>query len=106
MHSDLRMMTSKGDTMNKSELVEAIAQGSGVTKADANRVLDMFISTVTDVLKAGDQLVLTGFCSLSVGNRPQRQGRDPRTGNPITIKASRVVKFKTGKLLKEAVQHG
>ena len=58
--------------MNKSELVEAIAQGSGLTKADANRVLDMFMSTVTDVLKAGDQVVLTGFGSFSIGNRPER----------------------------------
>ncbi len=90
--------------MNKSELVEAIAQGSGVTKADANRVLDMFMSTVTDVLKAGDQVVLTGFGSFSIGNRPERKGRDPRTGVEIQIKASRVAKFKAGKLLKEAVQ--
>jgi DNA-binding protein HU-beta len=91
--------------MNKSELIEAIAQGSGVTKADANRVIETFMSTVTDVLKSGDQLILTGFCSLSVGNRAERKGRDPRTGKEIKIKASRVVKFKTGKLLKEAVQN-
>ena len=90
--------------MNKSELVEAIAQGSGVTKADANRVLDMFMSTVTDVLKSGDQVVLTGFGSFATGNRPARKGRDPRTGKEIQIKASRVAKFKAGKLLKEAVQ--
>ena len=90
--------------MNKSELVEAIAQGSGVTKADANRVLDMFMSTITDVLKAGDQVVLTGFGSFSTGDRPARKGRDPRTGKEIQIRASRVAKFKAGKLLKEAVQ--
>ncbi len=90
--------------MNKSELIEAIAQDSGVTKADANRVLDAFMNTVKDVLKDGEQLILTGFCSLSVGHRKERKGRDPRTGKEIKIKASRVVKFKTGKLLKEAVQ--
>ena len=90
--------------MNKSELVEAIAQGSGLTKADANRVLDMFMNTVTDALKAGDQVVLTGFGSFSIANRPERKGRDPRTGAEIQIKASRVAKFKAGKLLKEAVQ--
>lgn len=90
--------------MNKSELIEAIAQGSGVTKADANRVIDVFMSTITDVLKAGDQIGLTGYFSLSVGHRAERKGRDPRTGKEIQIKASRVVKFKTGKLLKEAVQ--
>lgn len=90
--------------MNKSELIEAIAQGSGVTKADANRVIDTFMSTIADVLKSGDQIALTGYFNLSVGNRAERKGRDPRTGKEILIKASRVVKFKTGKLLKEAVQ--
>ncbi len=90
--------------MNKSELVEAIAQGSGVTKADANRVLDTFMSTVTDVLKSGDQIALTGFGTFATSNRSARKGRDPRTGNEINIKASRVAKFKAGKLLKEAVQ--
>ena len=92
--------------MNKSELVDAIAQRSGVTKADAARVLETFTDTVTDVLKSGDQVVLTGFGSFSTGDRAARTGRDPRTGKPIQIKAARVAKFKVGKLLKEAVQEG
>ena len=92
--------------MNKSELVEAIAQGSGVTKADANRVLDTFMMTVTDALKSGDQVVLPGFGSFSTGNRSARTGRNPQTGQAIQIKASRVAKFKAGKTLKEAVQKG
>ena len=91
--------------MNKSELIDAIAHDSGVTKADANRVLDAFLKTLTDVLKADDQLILTGQFSLSVGHRAERKGRDPRSGKEIDIKASKVVKFKTGKLLKEAIQH-
>jgi DNA-binding protein HU-beta len=90
--------------MNKSELVAAIANGSGVTKADANRVLDMFMQTVTDALKSGDQVVLPGFGSFSTGNRSARTGRNPQTGQTIQIKASRVAKFKAGKTLKEAVQ--
>lgn len=90
--------------MNKSELVEAIANGSGVTKADANRVLDTFMLTVTDALKSGDQVVLPGFGSFSTGNRSARTGRNPQTGQTIQIKASRVAKFKAGKSLKEAVQ--
>ncbi len=90
--------------MNKSELVEAIANGSGVTKADANRILDAFMATVTDVLKSGDQVVLPGFGSFSTGNRSARTGRNPQTGQAIQIKASRVAKFKAGKSLKEAVQ--
>ena len=90
--------------MNKSELVEAIANGSGVTKADAHRVLEMFMTTVTDALKSGDQVVLPGFGSFSTGNRSARTGRNPQTGQAIQIKASRVAKFKAGKSLKEAVQ--
>ncbi len=90
--------------MNKSELVAAIANGSGVTKADANRVLDTFMQTVTDALKSGDQVVLPGFGSFSTGNRSARTGRNPQTGQTIQIKASRVAKFKAGKSLKEAVQ--
>jgi DNA-binding protein HU-beta len=98
------MTNSKGEKMNKSELVEAIASGSGVTKADANRVLDTFMLTVTDALKSGDQVVLPGFGSFSTGNRSARTGRNPQTGQTIQIKASRVAKFKAGKSLKEAVQ--
>ena len=98
------MNNCKGEKMNKSELVEAIANGSGVTKADANRVLDTFMLTVTDALKSGDQVVLPGFGSFSIGNRSARTGRNPQTGQAIQIKASRVAKFKAGKSLKEAVQ--
>ncbi|HHF7346271.1 MULTISPECIES: HU family DNA-binding protein [Legionella] len=90
--------------MNKSELIEAIASGSGVTKADASRVLDTFMTTVTDALRSGDQVVLPGFGSFSTGNRSERTGRNPQTGATIRIKASRVAKFKAGKNLKEAVQ--
>lgn len=98
------MINCKGDTMNKSELVEAIANGSGLTKAAAGRVLETFMTTVTDVLKKGDQVVIPGFGSFSTGKRSARQGRNPQTGKPIQIKASVVAKFKAGKNLKEAVQ--
>jgi DNA-binding protein HU-beta len=98
------MTNCKGEKMNKSELVEAIANGSGVTKADASRVLDTFMATVTDALKSGDQVVLPGFGSFAIGNRSARTGRNPQTGEAIQIKASRVAKFKAGKSLKEAVQ--
>ncbi|KTD22622.1 HU family DNA-binding protein [Legionella londiniensis] len=90
--------------MNKSELVEAIANNSGVTKAVASKVLDTFMQTVTEALKKGDQIVLPGFGSFSTGNRSERTGRNPQTGQAIKIKASRVAKFKAGKTLKEAVQ--
>ena len=92
--------------MNKTELVEAIATGSGVTKADASRVLEMFMSTVTEVLQGGDQVVLPGFGSFAIAHRSARMGRNPATGEEIQIKAARVAKFKAGKKLKEAVQEG
>lgn len=90
--------------MNKSELINAIATKTGVTKASANRILDAFITTVTTVLKKGDQIVLPGFGSFSTANRSARKGRNPQTGKPIQIKATRVAKFRVGKRLKEAVQ--
>lgn len=90
--------------MNKSELVDAIASGAGLTKAVASTVLEAFMTTVTDALKSGDQVVIPGFGSFSTGNRSARTGRNPQTGKTIQIKASRVAKFKAGKNLKEAVQ--
>lgn len=90
--------------MNKSELIEAIASGSDVTKTEAGKVLDIFMKTITDALKSGDQVVLPGFGSFSTGLRSARTGRNPQTGAAIEIKASRVAKFKAGKSLKEAVQ--
>lgn len=90
--------------MNKSELISAIATQTGVTKASANRILDAFITTVTTALKTGDQIVLPGFGSFSTADRSARKGRNPQTGKPIEIKATRVAKFRVGKRLKEAVQ--
>ncbi len=90
--------------MNKSELIEAVASVSGLTKTDASRAVDAFTSTITTILKSGDQVVLPGFGSFSTGNRSARTGRNPQTGKTIEIKASRVAKFKAGKNLKEAVQ--
>tara|TARA_Y100001934_G_scaffold141239_1_gene170146 strand:- start:8222 stop:8494 length:273 start_codon:yes stop_codon:yes gene_type:complete len=90
--------------MNKTELLEAIASSSESTKAEAGRFLDSFMSTITEALKNGDQIVLPGFGTFSIVNRAERSGRNPQTGETIKIKASRVAKFKAGKSLKEAVQ--
>lgn len=90
--------------MNKSELVETLANGSGITKATANRVLQTLTQAVTDALKSGDQVVIPGFGSFLTGNRSERTGRNPQTGAAIKIKACRVPKFRAGKALREAVQ--
>lgn len=90
--------------MNKSELIDAIADGAGITKVSASKVLEVFTQTITDVLKSGDQVVLPGFGSFSTSVRSARKGRNPQTGQIIDIKAARVAKFRAGKVLKESVQ--
>ena len=89
--------------MNKSELIDAIADSSGLTKADSGRALDGLIDAVTNALKSGDGVSLIGFGTFSVKRRAARQGRNPQTGKTITIKAANVPSFKAGKALKEAV---
>ena len=94
-----------GKTMNKSELIDALASKSEVSKKKATTMLDAFVSTVTGALSDGDQIVLPGFGTFSIGLRAARKGRNPKTGEEIEIKASRVAKFKAGKGLKDAVQY-
>ena len=95
--------------MNKSELIDAIADKSELTKADAGRALDAFLSVVSDTL--GDTsidikdraIALVGFGTFSVKERAERKGRNPQTGAEITIKAAKIPSFKAGKSLKDAV---
>lgn len=82
--------------MNKSELIDAIAAGSKLTKADAGRALDATIDAITKSLKKGESVTLVGFGSFSVGKRAARTGRNPQTGKTIQIKAKKVAKFKAG----------
>jgi DNA-binding protein HU-beta len=82
--------------MNKAELIDAIAAESGLTKADAKKALDGFVSATSTALKAGDKLSLVGFGSFSVSKREARTGRNPQTGKEINIAAKNVVKFKAG----------
>lgn len=90
--------------MNKTDFIEAIAHGTGATKVETTKFLDMFMKQITETLQKGDQIVLPGFGSFLTGTRAARKGRNPQTGKEIQIKASRVAKFKAGKALKEAVQ--
>jgi DNA-binding protein HU-beta len=89
--------------MNKSELIDAIAASSGLSKADAGRALDGVTSAVTKALKGGDSVSLVGFGTFAVKHRAARAGRNPRTGDTIKIKASNNPSFKAGKALKDAV---
>lgn len=89
--------------MNKSQLVDKIADGAEISKAAAGRALDSFIEAVTDALKKGDQVALVGFGTFSVRERSARTGRNPQTGQTIQIAAAKVPSFKAGKALKDAV---
>ena len=89
--------------MSKAELVEKIADQAKLTKVDAERALNAFITVVTASLKEGEDVALVGFGTFSIGDRAERQGRNPQTGEVITISAKKVVKFKPGKALKDEV---
>ena len=89
--------------MNKGDLIEAVAESAGLSKADAGRAVDAMVDSVTDALKNGAQVSLVGFGTFSVKKRAARTGRNPRTGETIQIKASNVPGFKAGKALKDAV---
>ena len=89
--------------MNKSDLVDAIADKANLSKADAGRALDATIQAVTRALKKGDTVSLVGFGTFTVRKRAARTGRNPRTGETIRIKASKNPAFKAGKALKDAV---
>ncbi|NOQ49664.1 MAG: DNA-binding protein HU [Nitrosomonadaceae bacterium] len=89
--------------MNKSALIEAIARAADISKAAAERALDGTVAAITSSLQKGDMVTLVGFGTFHVGDRKARSGRNPRTGDTIEIKASRVPKFRAGKALKDAV---
>jgi len=89
--------------MNKAQLIDAMAAGAGLTKVDAKKALDAFVVATTDALKGGDRVALIGFGSFSVTERGERTGRNPQTGKEITIAAKKVVKFKAGAELSDAV---
>lgn len=89
--------------MNKTELVSAIAENAGITKADASRALQALIETVTTAMSNGDSVSLTGFGTFTVAERAARTGRNPSNGKALKIAAKKVAKFKAGKGLSQAV---
>ena len=89
--------------MNKADLIDAVAENSDLTKTSAARALDSAIENITNALKGGNSVTLVGFGTFTVRQREARMGRNPRTGEAIQIKASRVPGFKAGKALKDAL---
>lgn len=90
--------------MNKTDLVDAIAKDAGLTKGDAKKALDAFLTNVSGTLKKGGRVSLIGFGSFATTKRSARTGRNPQTGKEIKIAAKKVVKFKPGSELAEMVK--
>lgn len=89
--------------MNKSDLINAMAEDAGITKAAARKSLESFLGNVEKTLKKGDRVSLVGFGSWSVAHRAAREGRNPQTGKTIKIAAKNVVRFRPGSALKDSV---
>lgn len=90
--------------MNKSELVESMANAGGISKVAAEKALTGMLDAVTGALKKGDKVTLVGFGTFSVTKRAARKGRNPQTGKEITIKARKVARFKPGSKLADSVK--
>ena len=89
--------------MNKQELIGSVADASGLSKGDASKAVESVFEAITKSLKKGDEVRLVGFGTFSVAERAASEGRNPRTGEKISIAASRQAKFKPGKTLKDAL---
>jgi DNA-binding protein HU-beta len=89
--------------MTKSDLIERLAGKADLTRPRAEELLDFLLNDVTEALKKGEKVNISGFGTFTVSNRKARTGRNPKTGEPIEIPASRSAKFKAGKTLKEAL---
>lgn len=92
--------------MNKTQLIDAMAQSAGIRKTDATKALNGFIEAVSKALRKGETISLVGFGSFVVRKRAARTGRNPKTGAPLKISATRVPSFRAGKALKDAVREG
>lgn len=89
--------------MNKSEMIQAVAEAANISKAQAGHAVDAVVDSIRDALAKGDTVTLIGFGTFSVRERSERTGRNPRTGEPIEIQAAKVPVFKPGKALKDSV---
>ncbi len=90
--------------MNKTELVETVARATDLSKVAVGKALDAMLATIGKALKEGDSVVLTGFGTFSMRERPARTGHNPKTGQPMELKASKTPVFKAGKILRDTVK--
>jgi DNA-binding protein HU-beta len=98
-----RLIDRNGVHVNKQQLIDAAADSAELSKNDMSKALDALLGTITDALKAGEKVALTGFGTFEVRDRAARTARNPQTGAPIHVAASRAPAFKAGKALKDAV---
>lgn len=89
--------------MNKTEFIAAVAEKAEISKKDSEKALKAFVDVVAEQLKAGDKVQLVGFGTFEVSERAAREGRNPQTGETMTIAACKAPKFKVGKALKDAI---
>src|SRR5262245_33732642 len=101
--STTRRPRDKGTSMTKAELIDAVADAAGVSKADAERTIGAFFDTVVSKTKKGDKVAWPGFGSFSTTKRPARTGRNPQTGAPVKIAASTAMKFTASSTLKSTL---
>ncbi|MBA3582326.1 MAG: HU family DNA-binding protein [Gammaproteobacteria bacterium] len=89
--------------MKKTEFIDAVAEAASISKTDASKAVEAMLTVVTNALKAGDQVAITGFGTFLMRTREARTGRNPRTGEALNIAAANIPSFKAGKGLKDAV---
>ena len=94
---------NQGEGLNKNDLIGAVAETAGLSRSDAASAVEGVFDSITGALKKGDEVRLVGFGTFNVSRRKASTGRNPRTGEPMKIKASNQPKFKAGKLLKDSV---
>lgn len=100
---DFMIQLEEDISMNKTELIAAVAENAELSKKDAEKALKAFVEVVTEELKKGEKIQLVGFGTFEVSERAAREGRNPQTGKTMSIAACKVPKFKVGKALKDAV---
>jgi len=105
LHSGILFTTIQQEdaNVNKTDLIDRVAESTELNKTAASRAVEAVLDIITGSLRQGDSVTLSGFGTFSVSNRSQRTGRNPRTGESITIPASKAPKFKSGKGLKDAL---